>query len=126
MDKELLEEINNLIDVLKRKIEDLEDEESDRNAPERIIVDMSSEDEFGLFVACRSGKFMNHTVEYVREDLVNCDYYEAYIEAYIKNQKKLSEIRTAWQYYEEQRVSNKGDISLEHLYNLLDVIKESV
>ena len=92
MDKELLEEIYNLIDVLKRKIEDLEDEESDRNAPERIIVDMSSEDEFGLFVACRSGKFMNHTdtVAYVREDLVNCDYYEAYIEAYIKNQKKLS------------------------------------
>ena len=115
MDKELLEEIHGLVKELKEKLEDLEIEESNRNAPERIMVDMSSEDDFGLFVACRPGEFMNHDVGYVREDLVNCDYYEAYI----KNQKKLFDIRAAAQNYEECDI-------YDHLDNLLDVIKDTV
>lgn len=115
MDKELLEEIHGLVKELKEKLVDLEIEESNRNAPERIMVDMSSEDEFGLFVACRPGEFMNHDVGYVREDLVNCDYYEAYIQ----NKKKLFEIRAAAQNYEE-------DMTFESLDNLFDLIKESV
>jgi len=122
MDKELLEEIYNLVEVLKQKLIDLEVEESDRNAPERIELDPMSEDHYGMFVVARPGQFGNHTVAYVREDLVNCDYYEAYI----KNQKKLFDIRAAFQNYEEQKASNKGDISLEHFHNLLDVIKDAV
>ena len=113
MDKELLEEIYGLVKELEEKLVDLEIEESSRAAPERIMVDMSSEDDFGMFVACRPGEFMNHDVGYVREDLVNCDYYEAYI----KNQKTLFDIQAAAQNYEE-------DTTFESLDNLMDLIPD--
>jgi len=115
MDKELLEEIHGLVKQLKEKLVDLEIEESDRNAPERIELDPTSEDHYGMFVAARPNQFGNHTVAYVREDLVNCDYYEAYIQ----NQKKLFDIRAAAQNYEE-------DMTFLSLDNLLDLIKETV
>ena len=69
-----------MLDEMKQRISDLEAQQNKSEAPERIAMDPTSEDSFGLFVVARdTERLLNHDVYYVREDLAQCDYYESYI-----------------------------------------------
>jgi hypothetical protein len=126
MKQDSYQKIYSLLDQLKETMCQIEMESNTPVAPplvapDRIAIDLTSEDEFGVFCGSRPGEFLNHNTIYVREDMVACDYYESYA----RNESKLKSLKAVILDITNAREWLKIDFSPEAVRNLDDAISEA-